>query len=115
MNDISDRREPQSLPPTSASDGKPGHHPASLLEHPRVLRVMLGFVAGMVFAMVLVHMYEIATGTYVLGKLEMVERRDPPVTVALMLTSVVVWSLIGLLPRRMFLPAIGAGAGCVAG
>ncbi|NLF67451.1 MAG: hypothetical protein GX575_00205 [Candidatus Anammoximicrobium sp.] len=76
---------------------------------------MLGFVAGMVFAMVLVHMYEIATGTYVLGKLEMIERRDPPVTVALMVTSVIAWTLIGLLPRRIFLTAIGAGAGCVAG
>jgi hypothetical protein len=32
-----------------------------------------------------------------------------------MLTSVIVWPLIGLLPRRMFLTAIGAGAGCIAG
>jgi hypothetical protein len=115
MNEIPDQHGSSSSPPITTGDAGTTPKQASVFENPRVTRFLLGLAAGVVFALVLVHMYQIATGTLPAGKMEMVEREESPVEIALMLTSLVVWPLIGLLPRRLFLIGIGAGAGCVAG
>ena len=115
MDKLLEQETLTSPPSVSAKDDATNGHRVSIFENPRVTRFLLGLAAGVVFALVLVQMYQIATGTYPAGKMEMVERKESPAEIALMLGSVVVWPLIGLLPRRLFLIAIGAGAGCVAG
>jgi len=115
MNEMPDQHGRPSSPPACVKNDTANRRQVSILENPRVTRFLLGLAAGVVFALVLVHMYQIATGTLPAGKMEMVEREESPVEIALILTSVVVGPLIGLLPRRVFLIAIGAGAGCVAG
>jgi hypothetical protein len=115
VNEIPEKKTMPSSRSESARDGTANRQQFSIFDNPRVTRFLLGLAAGVVFALVFVHIYQIATGTYPAGKMEMVERKDSPVEIALMLTSMVVWPLIGLLPRRLFLIVIGAGAGCIAG
>ena len=87
----------------------------SALDNPRVTQALLGPVAGALFGLVLLHAYQIVTGTYPAGKMEMLEQEDPPGTGILLMASLIGWSMIGLLPRRVFVIAVGAGVGCIAG